>query len=94
MYIKALQLIQKDNEVIRKVNFHSGINFVVDEEKSSIHNHVGKTTFLKLIDIALGSKDKAFLYTDAQTNTKNVELENLIDNNKIFADCKIKLNTL
>lgn len=89
MYIKALQLIQKDNEVIRKVNFHSGINFVVDEEKSSIHNHVGKTTFLKLIDIALGSKDKAFLYTDAQTNTKNVELENLIDNNKIFVELKL-----
>lgn len=89
MYIKALQLIQKDNEVIRKVNFHSGINFVVDEEKSSIHNHVGKTTFLKLIDIALGSKDKAFLYTDAQTNTKNVELKNLIDNNKIFVELKL-----
>lgn len=58
MYIKTLQIVQKNNQIIRRVDFHSGVNFVVDEEDSDTHNHVGKTTFLKLIDIALGSKDK------------------------------------
>ena len=86
MYLKILRLVQNKNEIIKEVNFHLGINFVVDEEKSDLHNRAGKTTFLKLIDIALGAKDKAYLYIDAQTNNKNGELENLINNNKIYVE--------
>lgn len=86
MYIKTLQIVQKNNQIIRRVDFHSGVNFVVDEEDSDTHNHVGKTTFLKLIDIALGSKDKKFIYTDSQTNTKNVKLEKLIEEQKVSVE--------
>lgn len=86
MYIKTLQIVQKNNQIIRRVDFHSGVNFVVDEEDSDTHNHVGKTTFLKLIDIALGSKDKKFIYTDLQTNTKNVKLEKLIEEQKVSVE--------
>ncbi|MFR0614652.1 DUF2326 domain-containing protein [Lactobacillus porci] len=83
MYLKTLQLVKKNGQVIRHVDFHSGVNFVVDEEASDTHNHVGKTTFLKLIDIALGSKDKKLIYTDIQTNTKNIALENFIEGQKV-----------
>lgn len=86
MFIRKIRLIQEKGPTIREVKFHQGMNFVVDKEKSEYHNHVGKTTFLKLIDIALGSKDKKFLYTDVETGGKNIYLEKLIDNNKISVE--------
>lgn len=90
MYIKNLRLIsEKEKNIIRNVNFHVGTNFIVDEEYSESHNHVGKTTFLKLIDIALGSKDKAFLYTDIQTGTKNIKLQKVIEEEKIFVELNL-----
>lgn len=55
MYIKSMSLVRgTDNAIIRHVDFHLGTNFVIDAEDSSKHNKVGKTTFLKLIDIAMG----------------------------------------
>lgn len=89
MYLREMRLIQQNGEIIRKVAFHSGTNFIVDEEKSDSHNHVGKTTFLKLIDIAFGSRDKKSLYYDAQTNTENAILRNLINNQKVSVELNI-----
>ena len=52
MYIDNLQLIErKENKVIREVKFKKGVNFIVDAGSSKNHNKVGKTTFLRLIDI-------------------------------------------
>lgn len=86
MYLRTLRLTQKDGKILRKIDFHLGTNFIVDKEASTNHNHVGKTTFLKLIDIALGSKDKKYLYTDAQTGTTNIVLKQLINEKKISVE--------
>lgn len=86
MYLRTLRLTQKDGKILRKIDFHLGTNFIVDKEASTNHNHVGKTTFLKLIDIALGSKDKKYLYTDAQTGTTNTDLKQLINEKKISVE--------
>ncbi|MBB1070578.1 DUF2326 domain-containing protein [Limosilactobacillus sp. RRLNB_1_1] len=87
MYIKNLRLInEKKDSVIRDVEFHSGVNFIVDANNSKKHNKVGKTTFLKLIDIALGAKDKKYLYFDSETNSSNKKFEEYIKKNKISVE--------
>lgn len=84
MLLKKLILFNnKESKEIRTIKFHKGVNFVVDKERSKKHNHVGKTTFLKLIDIALGSRDKQYLYKDSETGEVNKELFNLIEDKKI-----------
>lgn len=84
MYIDNLQLIErKENKVIRQVKFKEGVNFIVDAESSENHNKVGKTTFLRLIDILLGAKDKKLLYRDSELNASNTHLRDLIVRNRI-----------
>lgn len=61
MFIKNIKIINESNgKIIREQTFHKGTNFVVDSENSASHNTVGKTTFLNLINIALGAKEKNF----------------------------------
>jgi len=74
MYLSKLKLVNQDGTVLTDVKFHTGVNFVVDAENSSQHNKVGKTTFLKLIDIAMGAQDRKALYVDTSTNSINQEL--------------------
>ncbi|MCT4389014.1 hypothetical protein [Leuconostoc falkenbergense] len=87
MFIERLSIVSSLNDtVIRNINFHSGANFIVDKEDSTRHNHVGKTTFLKLIDVALGSKDKQFIYRDLETENPGIELHGFINSQKIFIE--------
>lgn len=90
MYLKSLKIINlRNNETIRSVTFHSGVNLIVDTENSEKHNKVGKTTFLRLIDIALGSQERGKLYYDESTNSKNLDLENYIDVNKSAIELEV-----
>lgn len=84
MYLNKMSLVtaKQSEKIINKVNFRKGVNFVVDTEDSSRHNRVGKTTFLRLIDVALGAKDKKNIYTDDETNDVNKELLCIIKKNK------------
>lgn len=72
MFIKSLAISNK-NGIVRQINFHSGMNLIVDEtpEQSDAKtgNNVGKTTVLMLIDFCLGSSGKG-IYTDPE-NRKN-----------------------
>lgn len=87
MLIKSIEIVSQTTEsVIRKVQFHRGTNFVVDAEDSESHNKVGKTTFLKLINILLGSKDRAALYHDDEINAITPELQDLIQSEKIYVE--------
>ena len=87
MFIKLLRIINTlHNETLRNVGFHAGANFIVDTEDSEAHNKVGKTTFLRLIDVAMGAKNKKLIYTDADTNTETTELRKFIENNKIAVE--------
>ena len=84
MYIKSMSLVRgTDNVIIRHVDFHLGTNFVIDAEDSSKHNKVGKTTFLKLIDIAMGATDRKNIYFDPETNSYTEELRRFIESEKV-----------
>lgn len=90
MFIESLRILDTStNTVMRNVTFHKGTNFVVDSEVSERHNKVGKTTFLKLIDILMGAQDRKLLYTDHDTGTVTVGLRDIIVNRKVAAELKL-----
>lgn len=73
MFLKSLQITRPDGTVIRDIQFHLGLNLIVDETPSvsgkETGNNVGKTTVLKLVDFCLGGSAKD-IYTDSE-NQKN-----------------------
>lgn len=84
MFIKEIKLVFSDNNrLIRRIEFHTGVNFVIDTESSEMHNKVGKTTLLRLIDIALGAQEKKNLYFDAETNNVELDLKARIEEDKL-----------
>ncbi|WP_245526930.1 hypothetical protein [Coriobacterium glomerans] len=65
MYIKTLRIHNTISEcVMREVSFHQGVNIIVDAEDSRKQNKVGKTTFLKLIDVLMGAKNRKNVYAN------------------------------
>ncbi|OUN88443.1 hypothetical protein B5G02_06595 [[Collinsella] massiliensis] len=77
---------------MREVSFHKGANFVVDTEDSKRHNKVGKTTFLKLIDVLMGAQNRSHIYTDQETNTEAIELRDTINKKRIAAEMTLSEN--
>ena len=65
MFLKVLY-IKNDEELIREIKFHKGLNLIVDEtpganlQKSG--NSVGKTTVIRLVDYCLDSNGKNIWY--------------------------------
>lgn len=86
MYIRRLTLKETSpsEKLIREINFKLGLNLIVDagknQEKS---NSVGKTTILKLIDIALGARERKYIYFDEETKKSNEMLKNYIIDSKV-----------
>lgn len=86
MYIKQLTIkeTKPSEKIILQVPFQLGMNFIVDagidQEKG---NSVGKTTILRLIDIALGAKDRKYIYYDDETKKTNNVLKSYIEENKV-----------
>jgi uncharacterized protein YydD (DUF2326 family) len=78
MFIKSLQISDTDG-VVRLINFHLGMNLIVDETETSNEqltgNNVGKTTVLRLINFCLGSDGKE-IYTDPETKRGEYTLNN------------------
>ena len=75
MFIKSL-LISSPNKVIRDIQFHRGLNLIVDETPTGATltgNNVGKTTVLRLIDFCLG-KDGSVVYTDPENKKQIYQL--------------------
>ncbi|SAL67254.1 hypothetical protein AWB69_07692 [Caballeronia udeis] len=72
MFLKNLQ-ISNDLGIIRTIEFHPGLNLIVDETplqgEMETGNNVGKTSVLILIDFCLGASAKG-IYTDPE-NRKN-----------------------
>lgn len=68
MFLKSLTL-SSGQKIIRRVEFHEGLNLIVDETPSDSDqktgNNVGKTTILALIDFCLGASGKS-VYTDPE----------------------------
>jgi len=79
--------ISNSDEIIREINFHKGLNLIVDETNSENReetgNSVGKTTVLRLIDFCLGG-DGSNVYKDPEFRDKtNTEIENFLKENNI-----------
>lgn len=73
MFIKSLA-ITSGNKVIREIEFHKGLNLIIDESEHQITgNSVGKTTVLKLVDFCLGA-DKKNIYVDPETKRNEYRL--------------------
>lgn len=69
MFIKSLKVWAQGNNLVRNVEFHKGINLIVDEDNTS-GNNVGKTTALRLIDVCLGG-EVSKLYADSESSKKS-----------------------
>ncbi|MEI7422700.1 MAG: DUF2326 domain-containing protein [Prolixibacteraceae bacterium] len=81
MFIKSLT-ITSGAKVIREIEFHKGLNLIVDESEHQITgNSVGKTTVLKLVDFCLGANPK-HIYVDHETKKQEYRLvkDYLIEN--------------
>jgi uncharacterized protein YydD (DUF2326 family) len=68
MFLKKLK-IENSLGIIREIDFHKGLNLIVDEtlviNKQATGNNVGKTTVLRLVDFCLGSSGKN-IYQDSE----------------------------
>ena len=88
MFLKSL-IIKKENENIRNIKFHKGLNLIIDEtprdDTKATGNNIGKTTVLKLIDFCLGVK-LSIIYLDTETKKEEYKLvkEFLQDNNVVI----------
>lgn len=84
MFLKSLT-ITSDFNVIREIEFHKGLNLIVDESEHQITgNNVGKTTVLKLIDFCLGANPKN-IYVDQETKKQEYKLvKDFLTENKVL----------
>ncbi|WP_313893898.1 hypothetical protein [Psychrobacillus sp.] len=95
MYIEHLRIFPKNKkDDIRKITFKKGMNFIIDGSSSHNEkgNNVGKTTTLKLIDIALGSTDKKYLWLDADTKSENENLKAYINEQQLIVELLVSQN--
>ena len=88
MFLKRLLISTKD-ELIRSINFHQGLNLIVDEtpsskeDKTSSGNNVGKTTVIRLINFCLGANAKS-IYQDPEFKKKdNVEVRSFLESEEV-----------
>lgn len=93
MFLKQLD-IHNGDELIRSINFHLGLNLIIDETDSENHqdsgNNVGKTTVLRLIDFCLGGEGKN-IYKDPEfENKSNTEIETFLTQNDIVITLILK----
>lgn len=86
MFLKSLSIHNNEN-LIREIPFHKGINLIVDEttsdKKTDTGNSVGKTTVLRLIDFCLDGKGEN-IYVDPEFKTTNVIVEKFLKENNII----------
>ncbi|MFS1133374.1 hypothetical protein [Enterococcus hirae] len=92
MFIKRLTIkeTQPSEKIVREIPFQMGLNFIVDAGKDQEKgNSVGKTTILKLIDVALGAKDRKYIYYDEETQKTNSVLKTYIAEKKVRVELLI-----
>lgn len=87
MFIKSLK-IENCLGVVREIEFHKGLNLIVDEtlknDKRTTGNNVGKTTILRLVDFCLGSDGKN-IYKDPEFKGQdNTLIENFLKDTDVI----------
>lgn len=95
MFIKFLR-IQSAGKIIREIEFHKGINLIVDETPENIKkdgtetgNSVGKTTVLQLIDFCLGSDPKG-IFVDPDSKKENTLVKDFLIKQKVLITLVLK----
>lgn len=94
MFLKELHIHNHSN-LIRKIEFHKGLNLIVDEtktfDKKESGNNVGKTTVLRLIDFCLGGKGEN-IYKDPEFKEKgsNAIIERFLKTNNVIITLILK----
>lgn len=97
MFLKTLT-ISTDVAIIRHVQFHNGLNLIVDEtpigQGKETGNNVGKTTVLMLIDFCLGANPKQ-IYTDPENKKEEYKLvKDFLVDNAVLVTLVLKENLL
>ena len=88
--IITIKETKPSEKIVREIPFKMGLNFIVDAGKDQEKgNSVGKTTILKLIDIALGAKDRKYIYYDEETQKTNSVLKTYIEEKKVRVELLI-----
>jgi uncharacterized protein YydD (DUF2326 family) len=88
MFLKSLKISNGD-VTINEINFHQGLNLIVDEtpedpSSTTTGNNVGKTTVLRLVDYCFGGDGKN-IYQDTEFKKQpNTAIENFLKNNNIL----------
>ena len=90
MFLNKLSIYSK-SEIIREIEFHRGINLIIDETpdefKGSIQstgNNVGKTTVLRLIDYCFGADGKS-IYQDTEfKNQPNTTIKDFLKEKEVI----------
>lgn len=80
MFIKSL-IIESKEGLIRRLNFHQGLNLIVDETpdtNTETGNNVGKTTILRLIDICLGKEARTIYISPEGRRVVNEEVKTFL----------------
>lgn len=88
MYIKSLIISSETKGPIRNIEFHKGLNLIVDNtvrtDDTQTGNNVGKTTVLRLIDFCLGNSATS-LYQDPENKSEqNSVVKDFLTNNQVM----------
>lgn len=95
MYLKRLKITNQEG-LIRNIEFHSGLNLIVDNTSENDYtetgNSVGKTTVLRLVDFCMG-KDGKVVYTDpADNGGVHTEVKEFLQNTKVEIELTMTRN--
>ncbi|WP_276979749.1 DUF2326 domain-containing protein [Flavobacterium filum] len=83
MFLKTLKIENKLG-LVREIEFHKGLNLIVDEDVKITGNNVGKTTVLRLVDFCLGSDGKN-IYKDPEFKGQdNTLIENFLKETEVL----------
>jgi len=95
MFLKSLT-IESESFTIREISFHKGMNFIVDETKSSDSsdrqsgNNIGKTTVLRLINFCLGASGKSIYQSKEFKNNINEEVKEFLTKTGVVITLKLR----
>ncbi|MBQ3408506.1 MAG: DUF2326 domain-containing protein [Clostridia bacterium] len=81
-------------EIIRNIKFNKqGLNLIIDnttDNSEDSGNNVGKTTFIKIIDLCLGAKSVKTIYHDNDTKSDNEIIKDFLKEYKVEAELEIE----
>lgn len=93
MFLKYLS-IENTEGLIRRIDFHNGLNLIVDETPSGNEetgNNVGKTTVLRLIDFCFGMDGKRIYTSTEGAKVENSEVKSfLVDTEVVVTLCLVE----